>query len=354
MQLISKLRFIFANPISLSPKQMKPFPRIQLAPQRMLVTGAAGFIGSHTVDALIAEGYDVLGIDDLSTGRVENLNQAMTTGRFELRARDLLEPGFLDQTVADWRPEVIIHLAGLVSVIVGQDKPARNFRLNIESTKTVCEAARKHEVGRIVFASSAAVYGDPDELPLRENDPKDPASNYGSAKLMSEMLLMSYAKSYGLTAISNRYFNVYGPRQDPASPYSGVISIFSDRFSRNDSVTIYGDGRQSRDFISVYDIARGNVLAATHPDAPSGAYNLCTGKRRTLLDLIKQLQARYKLAPRPVFAEERPGEVRHSLGSPEKARSYLGFEAEVSFADGIAELIAPAETKEGAAARTAA
>ncbi|MFT5467175.1 MAG: UDP-glucose 4-epimerase [Verrucomicrobiales bacterium] len=324
---------------------MKPFPKIQLAPQRMLVTGAAGFIGSHTVDLLISEGYDVLGIDDLSTGRIDNLSQAMGSGRFELRARDLLEPDFLDDTVADWKPDVIIHLAGLVSVVVGQDKPARNFRLNIESTKTVCEAARKQEIGRIVFASSAAVYGDPDELPLRENDPKDPASNYGSAKLISEMLLMSYAKSYGLTAISNRYFNVFGPRQDPASPYSGVISIFADRFANNETVTIFGDGRQSRDFISVFDIARGNVLAATRPNSPSGAYNLCSGSRQTLLDLVEQLRTQYPMAPRPLFAEERPGEIRHSLGSAEKARSYLGFEATVNFADGIAELIAPATAK---------
>ncbi|MEM7013581.1 MAG: SDR family NAD(P)-dependent oxidoreductase [Verrucomicrobiota bacterium] len=327
---------------------MKPFPKIPTCPQRFLITGAAGFIGSHTTDALIQEGYQVLGVDDLSTGRAQNLKSALSSGQFELRSHDLLEPDFLDDTVADWKPDVIIHLAGLVSVIMGQDKPARNFQLNIESTKVVVEAARKHGVGRIVFASSAAVYGNPDELPLRENDPKDPASNYGAAKLMSEMLLMSYSKSYGITTISNRYFNVFGPRQDPASPYSGVISIFADRFENDEQVTVFGDGRQSRDFISVFDIARGNVLAATHPDVPSGAYNLCTGRRQTLIDLIQQLQIRYPGARTPNFTTERSGEIRHSLGSPEKARSYLGFEAKVEFGHGIAEMLTPVESPEPA------
>lgn len=316
----------------------------------MLITGAAGFIGSHTTDALISNGYQVLGIDDLSTGRIENLTSALASERFDFRSRDLLEPGILDQAVRDWRPDVIIHLAGLVSVVVGQNKPARNFQLNIESTKVVAEAAREYGVGRVVFASSAAVYGDQIELPLRENDLKDPESNYGAAKLMSEMLLMSYAKSYGITAICNRYFNVFGPRQDPASPYSGVISIFAERFARGERVTVFGDGRQSRDFISVFDVARGNMLAATHPDPPSGAYNICRGQRETLLALIEQLLAHHPAAPAPIFAEERAGEIRHSLGSPEKARTYLGFEAEISFADGVAALIEASTAKTKTAA----
>ncbi len=309
-------------------------------PQKILVTGAAGFIGSHTVDLLLNEGRSVVGVDDLSTGHLDNVRSAMATGRFHLEQCDMLEDGLMDRLVSEFLPDAIIHLAGLVSVTLGQEQPERNFRLNLESTKLVAEAARKSGCKRVVFASSAAVYGDLEELPIREDDPKDPKSNYGTAKLMSEMLLQSYAKSYGMTCISNRFFNVFGPRQDPHSPYSGVISIFAERFASGRVATIFGDGQQSRDFVSVYDVARGNVLAATRRDVPSGAYNLCSGKRKSLLDLVDALAKAMPTALPVNFGEEREGDIMHSQGSCDKARVYLGFDPEVRFEAGIRDLVA--------------
>mgnify|MGYP003640184122 CR=1 FL=1 len=309
-------------------------------PKKVLVTGAAGFIGSHTVDLLLREGHQVVGIDDLSTGNLDNVQTALKSGRFHLEQADMLDEGLMDRLVAEFLPDAIIHLAGLVSVTLGQEQPERNFRLNLESTKLVAEAARKHGCKRVVFASSAAVYGDLEQLPIQESDPKDPKSNYGTAKLMSEMLLQSYAKSYGMTCISNRFFNVFGPRQDPHSPYSGVISIFAERFSTGREATIFGDGQQSRDFISVYDIAAGNVLAATQKDVPSGAYNLCSGERQSLLDLVDALAKALPTALPVNFAEEREGDIKHSQGSNDKARVYLGFAPKIEFEAGIEDLVA--------------
>ncbi len=311
-----------------------------VTPKKVLVTGAAGFIGSHTVDLLLREGHQVVGIDDLSTGNRSNVADALQSGRFHLEVGDMLEEGLVDRLVAEFLPDAVIHLAGLVSVTLGQEQPERNFRLNLESTKLVAEAARNHGCKRIVFASSAAVYGDLEQLPICESDPKDPKSNYGTAKLMSEMLLQSYAKSYGMTCVSNRFFNVFGPRQDPHSPYSGVISIFAERFASGREATIFGDGQQSRDFISVYDIAQGNVLAATKDDVVSGAYNLCNGERQSLLDLVDALAKAIPTALPISFAEEREGDIKHSQGSNDKARVYLGFSPQVGFKEGIAGLVA--------------
>jgi len=306
--------------------------------RRVLVTGAAGFIGSHTVDLLLGHGNTVWGIDDLSTGKRANVAEARRRG-FRLVDEDLLASGVMDETVREFQPDAIIHLAGLVSVTLGQEIPQRNFRLNVEGTQVVAETARRHGVGRIVFASSAAVYGDLEELPLSEDAPKEPKSNYGVAKWLSELLLASYARSYGMTCVSTRFFNVFGPRQDPRSPYSGVISIFAERFARGNGCTIFGDGFQSRDFINVSDVARGLVRCATLPEVVSGAYNLCTGQRRTLLELVDVLRDRFPEAPEITFGPERSGDIRHSQGSPAKAESLLGFRAERDFGDGIGELV---------------
>jgi len=307
--------------------------------QRFLVTGAAGFIGSHTVDMLIDQGHQVVGIDNLSTGNLENVKRALTSGQFRLEKRDMMEEGAMDELVENFQPDAIIHLAGLVSVTLGQDMPEQNFRLNVESTKVVAEAARNHAVKRIVFASSAAVYGDLETLPLTEDLPKEPKSNYGMAKLMSELLLQSYAQSYGIDCVSCRFFNVFGPRQDPHSPYSGVISIFAERFAKGLQSTIFGDGQQSRDFIFVKDIAQGIVRAATNESVASGAYNLCNNQRRNLLELVDALASHFPAAPPVQFGEEREGDIKHSQGSNDKACAELGFAPQVSFEEGIAALV---------------
>jgi UDP-glucose 4-epimerase len=306
---------------------------------KILITGAGGFIGSHTTDSLLAAGKQVIGVDDFSTGKRDNLAEAEKTGAFTLIEADITTPGTIAAAVAEHRPESIIHLAALVSVPAGEEDPAKNFRLNVVATQLVAEAAREHGVQRTVFASSAAVYGNSAALPLSEAGTTVPISQYGAAKLMSEQLLQAYATSYGISSICFRFFNVYGPRQDPKSPYSGVVSIFAEKFISGQQATVFGDGEQSRDFIFVKDLARALAAAATTPTQSDGIYNLCTGRSSTLLDLVTILREAYPKAPEPQFADDRAGDIKHSLGDPGAARQRLGFEAGTPFRDGIRALL---------------
>lgn len=307
----------------------------------IFVTGAAGFIGSHTVDQLLAAGHTVTGVDNFRTGRQENLAKASREagGRFILHEADVSAPGVLDGLVAAAKPEAIIHLAALVSVQESMQDPALNFRLNVLAPQVVADAARAHRVRRIVFASSAAIYGDARELPIRESADKSPISPYGTAKLASETMLLGHGASFGITVRCLRYFNVFGPRQDPASPYSGVISIFERRYREGKPVTIHGDGRQTRDFISVHDVARANVIAATAENTSSGAANICTGRATSLLDVVRVFQKHYPAVAAPIHSAARAGDIIHSLGAPEVAAETLGFQARVSIEDGLKELI---------------
>jgi UDP-glucose 4-epimerase len=196
-------------------------------------------------------------------------------------------------------------------------------------------------VKRIVFASSAAIYGDATSLPIRESAEKKPISPYGAAKLASEVLLLGHAAAFGITVRCQRYFNVFGPRQDPASFYSGVISIFGRRYREGKPVTLFGDGQQTRDFISVHDVARANVLAATQPAIKSGAANICTGRATSLLQIVDVFRRHYPQAAVPTHAAARPGDIIHSLGATDVAAEELDFRAEVSVEAGLHELIEP-------------
>ena len=307
---------------------------------KILVTGAAGFIGSHTTDFLLAEGHAVVGVDNFRSGHPENLAGARKSANFRFQELDVAQDGALAGVVAAERPTAIIHLAALVSVQESVANPGLNYLLNLHATHLVAEAARVYEVTRVVFASSAAIYGDATELPIRENSEKRPVSPYGAAKLASEDLLFGHAATYGFTARCQRYFNVFGPRQDPASPYSGVISIFAKRFRDGEAVTIFGDGRQTRDFISVHDVARANALAATRPGLASGAVNICTGRPTSLLELASYFSEQFSSAPCPRHAAARPGDIVHSLGSPAAAERELGFTARTGMSEALAGLSA--------------
>jgi UDP-glucose 4-epimerase len=306
----------------------------------ILITGAAGFIGSHTVERLLAASdSQIIAIDDLSTGHLSNLRAPLHHSRFRMQEGDIREPGLLDTLCDLHRPNTIIHLAGLVSVSRAEQEPSLNFDLNLNCTQLVAEAARKNGVGRIVFASSAACYGESEDLPLSEDQAVTPISMYGTAKLASEKLLAGYSHSYGIDTVCLRYFNVFGERQDPNSPYSGVISRFADAFAAGAPATLFGNGTQTRDFVSVHDVARANSIAATASYLSSGVRNVCTGQRRSLLDVLGTFQALTPDAPAARFACSRPGDIHDSCGDPHRARQDLGFSATVSLEEGLRKLI---------------
>jgi UDP-glucose 4-epimerase len=305
---------------------------------KVLVTGAAGFIGSHTVDQLLTAGHEVWGVDNYRTGRRENLALAFPNPRFHFAELDVAEEPDFFGFVGKIKPDAIIHLAALVSVPESIANPALNERLNFQATRIVAEAARLHKIPRIVFASSAAVYGDPKTYPLDEDTVKNPLSPYGSSKLASENLLFDYARTHGITARCQRYFNVYGPRQDPRSPYSGVISIFLDHLVRKSSPTIFGDGEQTRDFVYVHDVAQANAIAATALGLNSGVVNICTGQAVSLNQLWRSLASERTDCPAPIYAPPRPGDIQHSCGCTDVARYSLGFKARHTLAEGLRAL----------------
>jgi len=306
---------------------------------KILITGAAGFIGSHTADLLLSLGHTVVGIDNLRSGHRANLAQALSQPGFRFVEDDASTAGVLDDVVEAEKPAAIIHLAALVSVQDSIDNPELNYCLNVLMTHRVAEAARQGGVGRVVFASSAAIYGNTTDLPIKEETTTRPISPYGGAKLASEALLISHGAAFGFAVRCQRYFNVFGPRQDPASPYSGVISIFDQRYRAEKGVTIFGGGEQTRDFISVHDVARANAMAATQENVASGVANICTGRSTSLLEVARIFASHYPDVPCPAHGAPRLGDIIHSLGSANRAQSELGFSALCSVEAGLAELI---------------
>jgi len=308
---------------------------------KILVTGAAGFIGSHTADLLLASGHDVLGIDNFRTGREENLANAARNPRFRFLREDITADGLLIRIVADEKPDAILHLAALVSVPESIADPVLNRRLNLEATHQIAAAAASGSVRRVVFASSAAVYGTNADLPLHETAQTRPLSPYGEAKLESEKILADLSRSQpAISTVALRYFNVYGPRQDPRSPYSGVISILAAAFREGRPFTLHGDGGQTRDFISVADVAMANELALTRPVNGSLVLNVCTGQATALTEMIRVMGTITGRSLDPARQPAREGDIRHSLGTPEAAQRHLGFRSANSIETGLGSFLA--------------
>jgi len=286
-----------------------------------LVTGGAGFIGSHLVEALVAAGCTVAVIDNLSTGRLSNL--AAVRDRITFYQGDIRDPRLLEQALTG--REVIFHLAAIVSVPLTVENPVDSAAVNEMGTLQVLEAARRHHLRRFIGASSCAVYGDASCNPQRENVPPKPLSPYALQKLVGEQYAGLYSQLHGLETLFLRYFNVYGPRQDPSSPYSGVISIFMNRSIAGEAPVIYGSGKQSRDFVFVKDVVQANLLAAVAKSAGGRVFNIGTGESSRIRDLWQIIRKMAGSTAEPVFAPQRPGEIQESLADIEAARTELGF-----------------------------
>jgi UDP-glucose 4-epimerase len=306
--------------------------------QTFLITGAAGFIGSHSVEWLLAQNQRVVGVDNLRTGHLENLEAARKSSDFEWVLADAGDEAAMRALFKRHRFAGVLHLAALVSVPESFREPALNYRLNVATADCIARLCLEFECKRLVFASSAAVYGTRAPLPNQESAVPQPQSPYAAAKLAAEVMLLGYAVSYGLEAVCLRYFNVYGPRQDPSSPYSGVLSIFTDRFQGGLPVTVYGDGEQNRDFISVRDVARANGEALTQAHVVADRYNVCTGCGVSLNQVLAVYWELFPNALPVEYAAARIGDIRHSRGDPEKLRNMLEFSAQVPFEQGLYEL----------------
>jgi UDP-glucose 4-epimerase len=301
---------------------------------RALVTGGAGFIGSTLVDALLARGDEVVVIDDLSTGRESNLADARRNGADLVRA-DIREADRIAEIVGDAAPDAIFHLAAQIDVRKSVSDPGWDAGINVVGTANVLEAARKANVGRIVNTSTGgAIYGDVDVIPSPESTPPAPMAGYGTSKFCAEQYCNLYARLHGLSAVTLRYGNVYGPRQDPLGE-AGVIAIFCGKLMEGGRPRIYGDGRQTRDYVYVGDVVAANIAAAEHPDV-GGAVNVGTGRETSVLDLVAILrQEGGRDDFEPEFAEARLGEIERSCLDVGRARDELGWEARTSLADGM-------------------
>jgi nucleoside-diphosphate-sugar epimerase len=301
---------------------------------RYLVTGGAGFIGSHIVDALVARGERVRIADDFSTGRRENL----PASGIELVDGDLADPAVARGAVAGC--EFVIHQAAIPSVPRSIENPVASHRANVDATLQVLTAARDAGVKRLVFAGSSSVYGNAAELPKREDMTPTPLSPYALQKLVAEQYCQMFTRLYGLQTVTTRYFNVFGPRQQPGSPYSGVISLFIEAMVDGRAPSIHGDGQQTRDFTYVGDVVDGVLRACEAPDSGGEVLNLAGGGRISLLDLVSTLNRILGRSIVPVFGPPREGDVRDSQADVTKARRLLDFETRVSLEDGLRRTVA--------------
>jgi nucleoside-diphosphate-sugar epimerase len=297
---------------------------------RFLVTGGAGFIGSHLVDALLARGAAVRIVDNFVTGRQANLPSG---GRFDLLVGDLAEDGVAARAVEGC--EFVLHLAAIPSVPRSVADPLPSHRANVDATLQLLLAARDAGVSRLVFAGSSSVYGDSPTLPKREDQRPGPLSPYALQKLVSEQYCSLFTRLYGLDTVTTRFFNVFGPRQDPGSPYSGVISLFIDAVLEDRRPTIYGDGHQTRDFTYVEDVVTGVLQCCEATGIAGEVLNIAGGGRVSLLEVLDTLADLTDRPIDPIFMPPREGDIRDSQADIARARGLVGFEPSVPFREGL-------------------
>jgi nucleoside-diphosphate-sugar epimerase len=303
----------------------------------VLVTGGAGFIGSHIASAMLARGARVRVIDDLSTGHRENLEE-INKGDLDFVHASLADEGAVARALE--KVELIFHEAAIPSVPRSVENPRDTHEACIDATFSLLLSARDRKVKRLIYAASSSAYGDQPTLPKKEEMSPDPLSPYAVAKLVGEYYCQVFTRVYGLETVSLRYFNVFGPRQDPGSQYSGVISRFIDTLLRGQRPVIYGDGEQSRDFTYIENVVNANILASETQKGLGQVINVGNGERTTLNELLREVKT--LLLKTDIEADYQParaGDVRHSLADTQRARTLLGFEPSVGLKEGLKRTI---------------
>jgi nucleoside-diphosphate-sugar epimerase len=298
-----------------------------------LITGIGGFIGSSLARALLARGEQVRGVDNFSTGNRKNIAELLD--RIDFRDTDILDLDAMHKACAG--VDYVLHQAAIPSVPKSVLDPLASNRANLDGTVNVLVAARDAKVKRVVFAASSSVYGETPTLPKRESMTPDPISPYAVAKLASEHYLISFYRCYQLETVALRYFNIFGPRQDPSSPYSGVLAKFITIMLRGEQPAIYGDGEQSRDFTYIDNAVEANLLACKAPAAQAAGqvFNVATGRRVSLNETFKLLQPLTSYSGQPKYEAERGGDIKHSLADISKAEAALGYKPKVDFEEGL-------------------
>lgn len=300
--------------------------------KRILVTGGAGFIGSHVADAFLQQGHEVAVVDNLSTGRREHVPAAAQFYPYDIKSQEAFD------LICRWRPQVLIHHAAQMSVRFSVDDPLMDARENIMGSLNLFQAAGRVKMEKIIFASTGgAMYGDEAPVPAREEDRAQPECPYGIAKLAVEHYLHFYQREHGIIPVRLRYANVYGPRQNGLGE-AGVVAIFIEKFLAGEQPVINGDGLQTRDFVNVGDIVAANLLALDYPR--EGIFNIGTGRETDILTIYLKLQEIIGSKHGPVHGPAKPGEQRRSALESRRAHELLGWEPRVSLADGLARTVA--------------
>jgi UDP-glucose 4-epimerase len=306
--------------------------------QKCLVTGGGGFIGSHLVEGLLARGAAVRVLDDFSTGNRDNL--AAVQSRVEILTGSITDAAAVQTAVRG--QDVVFHLAALPSVVKSVEYPVATHEICATGTLLVLDAARQAGVRRVVYAASSSAYGNIPGAVRTEDDPLAPLSPYAAAKLAGEHYCRCFTATYGLESVRLRFFNVFGPRQDPHSPYSGVIALFATAMAEGRTPRIDGDGLQTRDFVYVENVVQALIKAADAPAAVGNVYNIGGGSSATVLDLVKHLNQLLGSAIQPIHGPARTGDVRHSQADISRARRDLGYEPTITFEEGLRRTLAAA------------
>lgn len=302
---------------------------------KYLVTGGAGFIGSHIAEELVHRGHSVRIVDNFSTGKRENI--APFLGKIDLIEGDIKDFEVCQQAVKDM--DFVLHQAALTSVPRSIEDPLLTNEVNITGALNLLLASRDAGVRRFVLASSAAVYGDNPGLPKKENMEGLPLSPYAASKRMGELYCQVFNRAFGLSTVSLRYFNIFGPRQDPSSQYASVIPNFIGKMLKEEKPVVFGDGEQSRDFLYVSNVVEANILASQAGDVSGEVFNIGSGERTSVNSLVVKLNEVLDKEIKPTYEEPRPGDIKHSYADISKARKMLKYEPSVSFSEGLGETV---------------